>query len=465
MSAGAAGQGSLRGEVADTARLALPIGASQIGLMTMGLVDAAIIGRQSPTGLAAVSLGGSLLFACVCPAMGISMAVEPIASQARGAGEPQRARDALRAGIVASLLMTPPCMVAALASTLLLDVAGVPDEVARETRTFVLWRLPGVAGWLLFMVAKSALEAEGRVAPLLAASWLTNVVNFVACALLVMGDGALARVGVPGVGLPALGVVGAGLATTVSNAMLAWLALRAALDDGGERGIASLRARMPEVRAQLRIGLPIGMQVLTEVGVFSVAGLMAGRFGPTITAAHQIAIGIASFTFMGVLGIGGATAVRVGRRVGEGSHAGARRAGLVGVGLGAVYMAGCAALVAALAPYVAALFTTDVDVKAIAAPLLIVAAAFQVFDGVQGVAGGALRGAGDTRFASWANVACHWTVGLPVALLCAFGLGRGVFGLWWGLGVGLVVVALTLLARFLWVTSRPIARLQPTPRT
>ncbi len=454
-------QASFGREVVETARLALPIGASQIGLMTMGLVDAAIVGRQSSTGLAAVSLGGSLMFACVCPAMGISMAVEPIASQARGAGELDRARDALRAGVVASLLMTPPCMLAAWLSTLLLDVVGVPDEVARETREFMFWRLPGVAGWLLFMVAKSALEAEGRVAPLLVASWLTNVVNLVACALLVLGDGALTRVGLPAVGLPALGVRGAGLATTLSNMMLAWLALRAALDDGGARSLASLRGRAEEVKLQLRVGLPIGMQVLTEVGVFTLTGLLAGRFGPTITAAHQIALGLASFTFMGVLGIGGATAVRVGRRVGEGSHAGARRAGLVGVGLGAAYMLTCAALVVALAPWVAGLFTREPDVAAVAVPLLMIAAAFQVFDGVQGVAGGALRGAGDTRFASWANVACHWSVGLPIALFCAFALGRGVFGLWWGLGVGLVVVAATLLTRFVRLTARPIARLQP----
>ncbi|MCC6648995.1 MAG: MATE family efflux transporter [Polyangiaceae bacterium] len=429
--------------------------------MTMALVDAAIVGRQSSTGLAAVSLGGSLVFAAVCPAMGISMAVEPIASQARGAGEPERADDALRAGVLASLLLSAPTMLLALLSTLLLELVGVPDEVARETRWFVVWRLPGVVGWLLFMVAKAALEAEGRVGPLLVSSWATNVVNLLVCALLVLGDGALAWIGLPPAGLPALGVAGAGLATTLSSGLLAWLALRAALRGGAWGGRTRLRELWPEVSTQLRVGLPIGLQLLTEVGAFSVAGLLAGRLGPTVTAAHQVAMGIASFTFMGVLGIGGATAVRVGRRVGEGTHAGARRAGLAGIALGAAYMATCAGLVVVFAPRVAGLFSVDPEVISTAAPLLTVAAAFQVFDGVQGVAGGALRGAGDTRFASWANAASHWSVGLPLALVLAFGLGHGVLGLWWGLGVGLVIVAGTLLARFLWLTARPIARLQP----
>lgn len=449
----------LRREIRETFALALPISISQIGLMTMGLVDAAIVGRVSSVALSAVSLGNSLLFACVCPAMGISMAVEPIASQAIGANEPEKAREALRAGVIASLLLTPPTMLAAFSSTVLLEFVGVPEEVAAATRAFMLPRLPGIVGWLLFMVAKSFLEAEGRIAPLLIGSWVTNVVNFGACALLVMGDGALERVGLSGLGLPAFGVAGAGVATSVSNCMLAVIALRAAFRDPGAPVFSGLRAFMPQVVAQIRIGVPIGLQVLTEVGVFSIAGLLAGRLGATVTAAHQIAIGISSFTFMGVLGIGGATAVRVGRRVGEGSHVAARRAGLVGVGMGLGYMAACAGVIVALAAGVARLFTDDPKVIEIAVPLLYVAAGFQIFDGIQGVSGGALRGAGDMRFASWANIACHWAVGLPLACVLAFGLHQGIFGLWWGLSVGLVVVAAALFARFVRLTSRPIGRL------
>src|SRR5688500_17171578 len=181
--------------------------------------------------------------------------------------------------------------------------------------------------------------------------------------------------------------------------------------------------------------MPVGLQVLAEIGVFSFVSVIAGRLGKVPVSAHQIAIGLASFTFMGALGIGGATAVRVGHAVGEGRST--RVSGLVGIALGAIFMSACAVMFLVVRRPLVGIFTEDPATAELAASLLGVAAAFQLFDGVQAVAAGALRGAGDVRFPFAINVAAHWLVGLPLSLYLAFWLGWGARGLWWGLMAGL----------------------------
>lgn len=448
-----------REEIRQTLRLALPIAFAQVALMTMGLVDAALVGRVSETDLAAVSLGNSLVFAVVCTGMGVTMAVEPLASQAMGAGDPDRAWMSLRSGLVACTLLSIPTMIVGALSPLLLDLFGVDPTVIPAARAFVYARLPGMPMWLFFMAAKAYLEARGITRPLFVSGWATNVLNFVVVALLVFGDGALAYVGLPGLGLPALGSLGAGIGTTFSNAALAAMALYAAYQARPEGATLFGGAREElalQTRKLLRVGVPMGLQILTEAGVFSLVSLLAGRLGARISAAHQIALGLASYTFMGVLGISSATAVRVGRAIGAGDERGPRRAGLVGFGLVLGYMGACAAVFVIFARPLARIFTSDPGVQEVAVGLIRIAAAFQLADGLQGVAGGALRGAADTRFASWANVACHWGVGLPLALVFGFTLAHGAAGLWWGLSVGLFVVAAVLTARFLRISAKRI---------
>jgi MATE family multidrug resistance protein len=446
-------------ETRETLRLAVPIAFAHVALMTMGLVDAAMVGRISASDLAAVSIGNSLFFMMQCTAMGVTMAVEPLASQAVGAGDVRRAWDSFRAGIVACLLVAVPTMFLTLLSPLLLAPLGVDAAVIPAATHFVYARIPGIPLWLLFMAGKAYLEARGITRPLLVGGWAANVLNVVVVGLLVFGDRALEKVGLRPVGLPALGSLGAGLGTTFSNGALTCLALYAAWQ-ARPRGASWLgdRAALPATtRKLLRVGLPIGLQLVTEVGVFTLVTVLAGRLGAQTSAAHQIALGLASYTFMGVLGIGSATAVRVGRAIGAGEHRGPRRAWLVGEGLVVIYMSACGLAFLAFPYPLARLFTPDPEVVEVAVKLLRIAAAFQIFDGIQGVAGGALRGAADTRFASWANVACHWCVGLPLALVLGFTLGEGAVGLWWGLLTGLAVAAATLATRFWWISRRAIA--------
>ena len=212
------------------------------------------------------------------------------------------------------------------------------------------------------------------------------------------------------------------------------------------------------MRTILRLGVPNGLQVVAEVGVFATVGVLAGRIGATSAAAHLVAITLASFTFCVTLGIGAATSVRVGTHIGGGDGEGARYAGLVGLGASATFMLASAVTFFAFAPELAAALTNDRTVLAVAIPLVHVAAIFQISDGLQATAAGALRGAGDPHAPLYANLVGHWVIGLPVAVVLGFTLHQGAVGLWWGLSLGLTAVAVGLIGRFLWLTSRPIRR-------
>jgi MATE family multidrug resistance protein len=255
-----------------------------------------------------------------------------------------------------------------------------------------------------------------------------------------------------------LGVAGSGIASTLAaTAMVGMLAAAIARVDAPP-DLDRRRYAPSLVRTILRLGVPNGMQVVAEVGVFATVGVLAGRIGAASAAAHLVAITLASFTFCVTLGIGAATSVRVGVHVGGGDSDGARHAGLVGLGASATFMLASAACFFAFAPQLAALLTDDAGVLLVAVPLLHVAAIFQLSDGLQATAAGALRGAGDPHAPLYANLVGHWLIGLPVAVVLGFTLHQGATGLWWGLSLGLTAVAIGLIGRFLWLSSRPIRR-------
>ena len=447
-------------------RLSLPISIAQLGLVLMGLIDTAIIGHVSVDDLAAVAIGRSIMFGICSIGMGIGFALDPLAAQAVGAGKPERALQALRAGVQAAALVTIPTIVLAFVATLALGPLGVDTAILPRVHAYLLGSAPGVFGFLAFLAGKSFLQAHGATRPALVASLVANVVNAVVCSLLVRGDDALVAIGLPGIGLPRLGAVGAGIASSIGALLLAAIVLHAARSfrpavvarAPGLPPDAAVRGDGDPVSLVkvLRLGLPVGLQLLAEIGVFSLVALLAGRLGTSVLSAHQIAVGLASFTFMGALGVGGATAVRVGHAVGAGRSP--RRSGLVGLGLGAAVMSFGALLFTFIPGPLIGLFTTDAEVIAIGARLLQIASLFALFDGIQAVASGALRGAGDVRFPFLANVGAHWLVGLPIALGLGFGLGWGAVGLWWGLTAGLVSVSVLLTSRFFYIVRRGIAR-------
>jgi MATE family multidrug resistance protein len=231
-------------------------------------------------------------------------------------------------------------------------------------------------------------------------------------------------------------------------------AMRSLAPDAPDR--AARRPDAGEIVHAARVGTPIGLHMAAEVGLFALVGLLAGRFGAEQLAAHQVALVLASFSFTAALGVGNAGSVRVGLAVGARHAEATRLAGLIAFASAALLMAGFALIYAVFPRRLGLLLTDHPAVLAAAIPLIGIAAVFQISDGVQAVGAGVLRGAGDTRFAFYANVAGHYAVGLPVATLLAFRFGFGLIGLWWGLCAGLTAVALALFVRFWRLSSRPI---------
>lgn len=444
-------------ELGILARLAFPIALAQFGITLLGLVDVAVLGRVSATELGGGSIGRSIAFAGLALGFGACAALEPLASQAIGGSEPDVAWYSFVATVRACAILWIPCSLATIGATWLLEPLGIAPELIGPARAFVIAQTPTLLLLPVFVAAKTLLQAHKRTWPALASAIAANLVNLVVCNALVRGVIPLGPFGHWKTGLPALGAFGAGLASSLAclvlaaGVVLAALALRPAggRDVGGRLSVSVGRI--------LRLGTPIGLQLLAEIGVFSLVAVLAGRLGKVAVSAHQIAIGLASFTFMGVLGVSGATAVRVGHAIGESRSP--RHAGLLGIGVGAAFMACAGVFFLATPRLLISLFTVDPEITELGITLLGIAAAFQLFDGIQGVAAGALRGAGDVHFAFAANVAAHWCVGLPLALVLGFHLGQGAAGLWWGLLVGLALVAVALLWRFVAISRGTVARL------
>jgi MATE family multidrug resistance protein len=434
----------VRAEIRENLRLAGPIALGQLGMMAMGIVDTALVGRVSENELAGVALGNNLVFALAMPAMGVFLAIEPIASQALGAGDRKQAHASFRAGVALAAALSLPVAILAVASLALLPLLKVDAQAIPGAHRYVLSRLPSLLPYFVFLAAKTYQQAAQRPRAAVEAVIVANVVHAAVGYVAVFGK----------FGLPALGGVGAGVATSASSLlMMTWVLVRGRQKET-ERG--SARAIAPKL---LRIGIPIGLQLAAEVGIFSLVALLMGRLGGRAIAAHQIAIGLASVSFMGALGIAQATSVRVGTFSGGGDRPGAERAGWIGIALGVSVMGISAIVFGTMPRLLARAFTDKEEVVAAAAALIQIAAFFQLADGAQVVSAGALRGAADTRFPLVANVLVHWGVGLPLAWFCGFTLGWGARGLWVGLTAGLFLIAISLVARYRVVSARPLARL------
>jgi MATE family multidrug resistance protein len=213
----------------------------------------------------------------------------------------------------------------------------------------------------------------------------------------------------------------------------------------------------------LRVGIPVGLQWAAEVSVLALLALFAGRMGKASSDAQQLVLSLVTLSFTVTVGIGNAAGVRVGWAVGARDTTAARRSGLFGFLAGVSFMALAATPFLLVPAGLAALMSRNEEVIAVVVPLMWVAAFFQLSDGTQGVGAGVLRGAGDTRFAFFVNVIAHYAIGLPLGLYLAFVQGRGLTGLWWGFCTGITLVALSLVLRFLWLSSRTIRPLATVP--
>ena len=420
-------------------RLAFPVAAVQAGIMAMGVTDTIMVGHVSPAALAAAALGNLYFFIAGIFGQGTLMALDPVIAQAVGARDEVAISRALQRGLVLALALTIFTCATFLPVKWVLTALRQPAEVVPDAASYVRIAIPGVFPFYAFIVFRQSLQAMGRVAPVLWTVLVANLLNAGLNWVFIYGN----------LGSPAMGVAGSSLATSVSR----WVMALALLAIAGHRLVHYLTPWRPEtlaiepLRRMLRIGLPIGVQYLLEYGAFAAAALLMGVLGTTQMAAHQIAINLASFTFMVPLGVSTATAVLVGHAIGAGDEAQARRSAIAGIFVGATFMCASALTFLLVPGALARSYTGDAAVVLLAATLIPIAGVFQVFDGVQAVAAGVLRGIGDTHAPAIINVVGFWLIGLPVSWILAFRLGGGAVGLWWGIVVGLAAVALILLGR------------------
>jgi len=435
--------------------LAVPVVMAELGWMTMGLVDTLMVGRIGPEAIGAVGIGSSLFMGVCIFAMGLLLGLDTLVSHAFGAGRLHECHRWLGYGVALSLLVSIPITLIVLMLSAALGHWGLDPTVLHLTQpylTILAWSIPPL---LLYASFRRYLQGMGVVRPVMVALVLANVLNACVNWLLIFGR----------LGAPAMGVRGSAWATVVARIVMAGVLLAVILYR--ERSLLARRPRFAEssgrtdstlrpgsrrraidlepMRKLLALGLPAATQVTLEVGVFAAATALAGRLAPASLAAHQIAVNLAALTFMVPLGVASAGAVRVGHAVGRGDPRGAARSGWTAILFGVAFMS-CAAAAFLLMPRtLIGAFTSDANVIAIGVSLLFVGAIFQLFDGVQGVCTGVLRGLGDTRTPMLWNLAGHWFIGLPLGYTLCFVSGLGVIGLWWGLSTGLIICGIALL--------------------
>ena len=420
-------------------RLATPLVIVNVGLMLMGVVDALMLGRVSGTALAAGALSNVVFWSVGTIGFGIIMAIDPVIAQALGAGDEVAVRRGVQRGVILAAIVS--CLMAATLVPLawLLPLLGLPPDVVPLAAAAIGWSIPGVHAFFLFFVGKSYWQAHHETRPILIGMLVGNLANAALNWIFVFGH----------FGAPAGGVVGSAISTSVAR----YIMLAAAAVAGWGSIGPVLRRWDPAVwlREPLQrlawLGLPIGMQFFFEFNAFGVVTVLAGRMGTVSMASHEVALNLASLTFQVPLGVAAATGVMVGRAVGRGDAAAARRETVAGLAVGVGFMVLSALLLLTFPLALSRAYTNDLAVVAVTATIIPVAGLFQVFDGTQAVTASVLRGAGDTRIPMLLTMAGFWVVGIPTSAVLGLTLGWGVRGLWWGFVVGLAAVAALHLLR------------------
>ncbi len=433
-------------------QLALPVMAVEMGMMSMHVVDTLFVGHVSATALAAVSLALSYYFTVVVVGMGTLVGLDALVSQAVGANDEVSVRRALQRGLLLAALLCIPLGLILWPTAPILRALHQPPEIIPVATRIVHLSILGLPGALAFVVLRQTLQAMARLRPILVTVVLANLINAACNWLFIHGH----------LGAPALGVNGSAVASVIGRTSLPLILLW----QGRDVLLPLLRERddrlfeIAPLQRMLRIGVPVGVQYLLEVGVFNAVAILMGAQATTTLAAHQVAINLASFTFMMPLGIGAAASVLVGQAIGRDDANAARRAAVAALSAGLVASALTTGLFLAVPRLLASAYVTEPGVIALAASLIPLAGVFQLFDGLQAVAGGALRGAADTRAAMIANILGFWAIGLPLGLFLAFRWMMGPAGLWWGLVAGLAAVSVVLLVRLFRLFGGPLTRVQ-----
>jgi MATE family multidrug resistance protein len=435
----------LRAEIRKMASLATPVALTQLAGMMIGFVDTAMVGRVSVEALGAVALANVWIIGTMEFAAGVVMGIAPIVAQAHGASDGERAGRALQTGVLLAAALAVPVALLWLGTESFLVFARQDPELARIAHTYTLIQIPSIPFYLVYIALRQYLQGREYMRPALFVMIAANLVHALLNWVLIFGH----------LGFPALGVVGASVATALTRAgsCLALVALTRgfSLHEGAWVPWSREALAFDRVQRVFALGVPLAFQISLEIWAFSGAALIVGQLGAVPLAAHTITLNMAALAFMLPLGVAQGASTRVGNLIGAREPDAAQRAAWVAIGMGAAVMTFSALGFVLFREWLPLVYTPDATVIAACAAILPIAGAFQIFDGTQVVGCGVLRGMGRTLPAMVFNLVSYWILALPIGYWLALHRGWGLAGIWWALafGVGLVAVSLVI-----WIRAR-----------
>ncbi len=441
-------------ELRTVTRLSAPVVLTQVGLMMTNVIDTLMVGRLGVTELAATALANMWQWMFLSFGFGLVMGIDPLVSQGHGRGDGNEVALALQRALLLAVIVSVPVSLGMFFTKEGLLALGQAPKTAELAATYNLWKLPTVPGFLIYTALKQYLQGRTIMAPATWVMWIGNALHVVANYALIFGH----------FGLPPLGLKGAAIASTVTTSFfalgLAGWAYAFGLFEGAWRAWDRLSFSPRGVLRVARLGVSVGGQVWLEGTAFSIAAMLAGWISTAAVASHQVVLSLAGTAFMVPYGISQGAATRVGNLIGASDHAGMRRAAGAALVAGVAAMAVSAILFVLLRAELPSLFTKDANVIALSAAILPIAAAFQLSDGAQGVAGGILRGLGRPDAAAVVNLLGYYTLALPAAYWFGVREGRGLPAVWIALAGGLTVVAGLLLFWVARTVRRPLDELR-----
>ena len=446
------GQANWKRELGAMVTLAVPVVLSELGWMAQGVVDTIMVGSLGPAAIGAVALGNAVCYTPSLFGAGLMLGLDTLVAQAYGREDHDECHRWLSQGVYLACFAAIPLMIAIGIATLAFARFGITPEVAVPAAGYLRYLLWGTLPLLLYAATRRYLQGVGQVRVITLTYVLANLVNWFLNWVLIYGK----------FGMPAMGVNGSAISTVFARITMAVALIGFAWRYERSRRHPLFKhwagPQVVRLKQLMKLGAPAAGQILLEVGAWNLATFSAGYLTPVALATHQIVLNYASVTYMVPLGISAAAAVSVAHAVGAGDAARARRAGWLALGLGTSFMLLAASTFVAFPTPLIELYTRDPRVLATGPVLLWLVAAFQIFDGIQIVSTGALRGLGETRVPMLANLVGYWVLGLPLGFFLCFALKWGIYGLWIGLTVALVIIATALLIRW----QRDAARISVT---
>ncbi|MFO7446780.1 MAG: MATE family efflux transporter [Ignavibacteriaceae bacterium] len=433
---------TIKGHIKETMNLAYPVIIGQLGTIMMGVVDSIMVGEIGAVPLAAASLANSIFMLVFILGLGVSIALTPLVAISVGARKFDDCGILFRQSFIINMTLAVILAIIMFLASDMIQYFNQPPDVAAQARSYAKLLGMSILPIMLFHTYKQFIEGFSVMRPAMVVTLTANIVNAFTNWVLIYGN----------LGFPALGLDGAGWATFASRCFLGVsLMIYVMKNRAFKQYDVSFKFSLinfPVIKKILALGLPSGFQLFFEVGAFSFAVIMVGWLGTEQLAAHQIALNLASISFMSALGISAAGSIRVGNAVGMKSILETRRAGFSAILSSAGIMTCFGIVFIILRRFLPSLYIDDKAVISLASSLLVITALFQISDGVQAVGIGILRGLTDVKAPTLITFVSYWILALPIGYLLGFKFNMGVVGVWAGLLIGLTSSAVLLTLRF-----------------